>query len=301
MNSPLSSPDRRTFLKNSLQIAGGAALLGLPVFGRAEMHTETTYTVQDIINIILKEVKIDAIPNTIDTLKYGKADTVVTGIISTMFPTVAIIEQAVKLKANLIIVHEPTFYSGLDRTEKLKDNEVMKKKKALLDEHGIVIWRFHDYSHMMKPDLILEGFNKKMGWKNGTETDPVIHIPATDLRTLVQQLKKKLSISHVRVMGDLSQSCRNIALLPGAWGVDKHVEYVEKYKPDVILVGEQVEWETTEYFRDGRHMGLQTSMIILGHAVSEEPGMDLFAPWLRPKVPGITVTHIATGDPYTWL
>lgn len=299
MNTPLSHPDRRIFLKQSLQIAGGAALLGLPVFSHAS--PATAYTVSDIIRIILQEAKVTPEPDTIDTLKYGNPETVVTGIISTMFPTVAVVEQAVKLKANLIIVHEPTFYSGFDRTEKLKDNAVMKQKKALLDKYGIVIWRFHDASHSMKPDMILEGFNRQMGWKSGTESDPIIHIPAVSLQTLVTQLKKKLNIAHVRIMGDLSRTCSSIALLPGAWGVDKHVEYTETYKPDVLIVGEQVEWETTEYFRDGRRMGLQTALIILGHAVSEEPGMAFFAPWLEPKVPGLKVTHIPTGDPYTWL
>lgn len=300
MPGPIQNHNRRSFLKNSISIAGGAAILGSPLFSFATPAAGTSYTVNDIIRIILQEVKVDPIPDTIDTLKYGNPETIVTGIISTMFPTVAIIEKAAALNANLIIAHEPTFYSGLDRTEKLKDNAVMKQKKALLDKYGIVIWRFHDYSHTTRPDMILEGFNRKMGWKSGTEADPIIHIPAVSLQTLIAQLKKKLSISHVRIMGDLSRSCSSIALLPGAWGVDKHVEYTEKYKPDVLIVGEQVEWETTEYFRDGRKMGLQTALVILGHAVSEEPGMAYFAPWLEPKVPGLKVTHIPTGDPYIW-
>lgn len=300
MYDPIQNHNRRSFLKNSISIAGGAAILGSPLFSFATPAAGTSYTVNDIIRIILQEVKVDPIPDTIDTLKYGNPETIVTGIISTMFPTVAIIEKAAALNANLIIAHEPTFYSGLDRTEKLKDNAVMKQKKALLDKYGIVIWRFHDYSHTTRPDMILEGFNRKMGWISGTEADPIIHIPAVSLQTLIAQLKKKLSISHVRIMGDLSRSCSSIALLPGAWGVDKHVEYTEKYKPDVLIVGEQVEWETTEYFRDGRKMGLQTALVILGHAVSEEPGMAYFAPWLEPKVPGLKVTHIPTGDPYIW-
>jgi hypothetical protein len=35
--------------------------------------------------------------------------------------------------------------------------------------------------------------------------------------------------------------------------------------------------------------------------VSEEPGMELFVEWLTPKLPGIVITHIASGDPFQWI
>jgi putative NIF3 family GTP cyclohydrolase 1 type 2 len=79
------------------------------------------------------------------------------------------------------------------------------------------------------------------------------------------------------------------------------VETVEKRDPDVLIVGELSEWETAEYIRDRRAQGKKTALIVLGHAVSEEPGMKYFAEWLRPKLPGVMVRHQPSGSPFTWI
>ena len=59
---------------------------------------------------------------TVDTIKVGSRDTVVTGVVTTMFTTMEIIKKAIELKANLIIPHEPTFFSGQDETDYLQND-----------------------------------------------------------------------------------------------------------------------------------------------------------------------------------
>jgi Tfp pilus assembly ATPase PilU len=76
---------------------------------------------------------------------------------------------------------------------------------------------------------------------------------------------------------------------------------MQKQNPDVLIVGEVHEWETAEYIRDARLMGGKTSLIVLGHSVSEEPGMEWLVQWLQPKVPGMPIRHIASGEPFSWL
>jgi len=296
--------NRRRFILNSSIMLGAAAFAQFPGVSLAQkfMPNQEQYTVQQIIDLIIIEAKLTVFKNTVDTIKVGSADQIVTGIISTMFPTVAIIEEAVKLNANLIIAHEPTFYSATDNLEKQETNAMIQKKLALLKEKGIVVWRFHDYSHFMQPDMISLGVKKKMGWEPYQKKgEPLINIPAVSLKQLINQLKKNLSIQHLRAIGDLQQNCSSIALLPGAWGVQAHISTIEKNNPDVLIVGEMVEWETAEYIRDARKMGAKTALIILGHSVSEEPGMELFVEWLKPKIPGMPITHIATGDPFLWI
>ena len=72
-------------------------------------------------------------------------------------------------------------------------------------------------------------------------------------------------------------------------------------KPDVLVVGEVHEWETAEYVRDARSLSSKTSLIILGHCMSEEPGMEFLVEWLQPKIPEMKITHILSGDPFTWV
>jgi putative NIF3 family GTP cyclohydrolase 1 type 2 len=299
-----NAQNRRNFIRNTSIILGGTALLNFPGFSFAQntVHHFENYTVQNIIDLIIKEAKLSVFKETVDNIKYGSPDQIVTGIVSTMFPTIAVIEEAIQLKANFIIAHEPTFYSATDNLAKQEMNAMIQKKKAFLEKNGIVIWRFHDYSHFMQPDMISLGIKKKMGWEPYQKKgDPLIQIPSITLEQLIGQLKSNLSIQHLRAMGDLQQNCSSIALLPGAWGEQAHINMIEKNNPDVLVIGELVEWETAEYIRDARKMGSKTSLIVLGHSVSEEPGMELFVEWFKAKLPHMPIHHIPSGDPFLWI
>ncbi|MDJ1492595.1 Nif3-like dinuclear metal center hexameric protein [Cytophagaceae bacterium DM2B3-1] len=297
-----SAVSRRAFLSNTLKSAGSLALLGMHSSLAVNTLTAKQLTVQEIMDLILKEGGLTPLSDTVDTLKAGRDDQVVTGIVTTMFPTITIVEEAAKRNANFIIAHEPSFYNHKDDPAWVPNNTVLKQKQQLLEKHKIAIWRFHDYCHSMKPDAVSYGVAKKANWLSYYKTgERMLTIPKLSLKQLVQHLKTSLGIGHVRVIGNLDQSCSRIALLPGAWGGPRQVSTVESEKPDVLIVGELSEWETAEYIRDGRLLGSKTALIVLGHAVSEEPGMQWFAEWLQPKLTGIKVTHLASGDPFIWM
>lgn len=303
-HSAISFINRRKFIINAMKSAGGFGLLGFNTnFSRSDFFSlKKQMTVQDIIDLILKEGNLSPINNTVDTIKAGSASQVVTGIVTTMFPTINVIEEAAKLNANFIIAHEPSFYNHLDDTAFVKDNAVLKQKQELLEKYKITIWRFHDYCHSLKPDAITYGVVKKTGWLPYYKTgESILIIPSISLKELVNHLKSSLRISHLRIIGDMEQRCEKIALLPGASGGQKQISTVEINKPDVLIVGEVSEWETAEYIRDEKSFGGKTALIILGHSLSEEPGMEWVADWLQPKIPDMKITHITSGDPFTWL
>lgn len=284
--------------------AGAAAFIAMPGSGNAAGFGKKAkeYTVQDVMDIILKEIPGAPFKQTVDTLKSGTTTQKVTGIITTMFATVDIIEQAAKLNANFIIAHEPTFYNHEDNPNWVANSDIVKQKQALLQKYGIAVWRFHDQWHAHKPDGIITGVAKKAGWGDYyTGGTPVFEIPAASLKDIAKHLKKSLGIEQVRVIGDLNMSCKKVALLPGAWGGQMQMGTAEKNQPDVMIVGEVHEWETGEYFRDSVALGKKTSLIVLGHSVSEEPGMEWLVEWLQPKVPGLKVTHIASGSTFAWI
>src|ERR1035437_8546864 len=105
--------ERRAFIASAMKAAGASALFGMTGIGQATQFPveRKTYTVQDIIDIILKEIPGAPFPQTVDTIKSGSATQQVTGIVTTMFPTVKLIEEAARIKANFIIAHEPSFYN----------------------------------------------------------------------------------------------------------------------------------------------------------------------------------------------
>jgi len=308
MNGPTSimennlNPGRRKFIATTLKATGATLVAGIPALTMAVDQAATALTVQDIINIILKEIPGAPFADTVDTIKSGNKDQRVTGIVTTMFATINVIKETARLNANFIIAHEPTFYNHADDKGWVAKNDILKKKEELLKHYDIAVWRFHDYWHTIRPDGILTGVLKMANWQQYSQPgEPVFRIPATSLKNIVEHLRNSLHISHMRVIGDLQQKCERIAVMPGAAGGQRQISLVENESPDVLIVGEVHEWETAEYIRDAIALGSKTALIILGHSVSEEPGMQWLVEWLQPKVPAIKVNHISSGDPFTWI
>jgi putative NIF3 family GTP cyclohydrolase 1 type 2 len=303
MNSS-TSPDkypftgRRKFIANSLLTAG--ALLTTPVITKAAgVHKPSEpYTVGEIMDLFIKEVPGGVHVETVDTLKAGNRDIQVAAIVTTMFATIEVIRKSIDLGANFIIAHEPTFYNHADDTSWLQEDEVYQYKASLLKQHNIAVWRNHDYIHSLVPDGVTMGVLEKLQWTKYASHDSVnnITVPATTLKELIGHLKEKLSIEKVRYIGNLTQSCSRLLLLPGAAGGRRQVESISKIKPDVLICGEMQEWETAEYVRDAKAKGDNISLIVLGHIASEEPGSEFMLNWLKKKVPSVTSTHISSGN-----
>jgi len=268
------------------------------------MHATTTKkaTVREVIDLILKSIPGAPFPTTVDTIKAGDIDQKVTGIVTTMFATIDVIRKTAKLGANFIIAHEPTFYNHLDESKGFEDDTVYKEKIQLLNKHKIVVWRFHDYIHSHKPDGVYMGVLEAIGWQKyyDESADGMITIAPASLGSIIELARQKLGIAHLRYIGDKAAVCKRILLLPGAAGGQSQISGLQKHKPDLLIVGELHEWETSEYVRDMRALGMKTSLIVLGHVQSEEPGMKWLVNWLQPQLNDITVTHIPSTDAFHW-
>ncbi|HTI08936.1 MAG TPA: Nif3-like dinuclear metal center hexameric protein [Puia sp.] len=295
---------RREFLTTALTALAGSSLLMMPhpaLAGSDERQEELT--IRQVIDRMLADIPGAPFGQTVDTVKSGNINQPVKGIVTTMFATDTVIEKTIQLGANFIIAHEPTFYNHSDETDWLKDDKVFLAKKALLDQHGIVVWRFHDYLHAHRPDGVLMGVLTAMGWlPYYNQQEPhLLTVPAIPLGDVIKKAKKQLGIPKVKVIGNLTQSCKRIVISPGAAGGRSQIGQLQKYQPDLLIVGELNEWETPEYIRDARHLGVKMSLLVLGHSASEEPGLQWVVAWLQNKVPGIKITHIPSGDPFSWI
>ncbi|WP_128545238.1 Nif3-like dinuclear metal center hexameric protein [Larkinella soli] len=295
---------RRRFMADLTRAVGTSLFLGSPLISRSAplSHPKAPLTVGEVMELILKTIPNAPFSKTVDTLKSGKPEQAVTGIVTTMFTTTEVIEKTVAAGANFIIAHEPTFYNHLDETDWLKQDEVFRHKQDLLTKNNIAVWRFHDYWHSHRPDGITSGMMAALGWEKYVDpANPLLlNLPATPLHQIIAHAKSKLGIKMVRVVGDRSQVCRRVLLLPGAPGGRNQISAIQKVRPDAVLCGEVSEWETPEYIRDARQEGQKVSLVVLGHIMSEAAGMEWLVSWLQPKVPGVKVRYIASGNPFTY-
>src|SRR5262249_55104317 len=125
-------------------------------------------TAQEIVDRIKSHVGIPWMAQTRDTFKAGDPQTPVTGIAVTMMATMNVLQRAAANGQNLIITHEPTFFDDPDRAETVPQGEqdaVLAEKRAFIDKHHLVIWRFHDHQHRMALDQVEQGNVRKLGWE----------------------------------------------------------------------------------------------------------------------------------------
>lgn len=87
--------------------------------------------VQEVIDRILLDCCGGRrLEQTCDVLAGGSEEMEVTGIVTTFMATVDVIKEAIAAGANLIITHEPTYYTGNDTLDWLQQDPVYLAKKA---------------------------------------------------------------------------------------------------------------------------------------------------------------------------
>jgi len=281
-------------------VASGTAFLFLSSLAAGQ---DNQLTAREIISRIQVHVGVPWQSETVDTFKAGNPDTPVTGIAVTMMATMEVLERAAASGKNLVITHEPTFYNHLDKLDVLKQKDkdpVLAAKLAFIAEHNLVVWRFHDHWHRRNPDGIEAGMAHALGWEKYQDhgNQYIFALPETSVESLAVELKKKLGIHVLRVVGDPQMKAKKVALVPGASGFQKETLALEMNDVDVLVTGEPREWETVEYVADAVTQGRHKGLIILSHIPSEQAGMEECTRWLKSFVSEVPVEFVPTKDPF---
>jgi len=260
-------------------------------------------TAREIVAQIQKQVGVGWKANTVDTFKAGNPDRRVTGIAVTMMATMDVLERASAKGLNFVITHEPTFYSHLDTPDGLPESDpVWAEKREFIEKHGMIVWRFHDHWHMRTPDGIEAGVVEALGWQKfqNPENQYLFVVPETTVKSLAEEVAKKLNSSVVRVVGDPQMKVTKVGLSPGAAGFQRETHALERDDVQLLIVGETREWETVEYVADALTEGRNKALIVIGHIPSEQPGMEECTRWLKGFVKEVPVEFVPASQPF-WI
>jgi len=299
---------RRKFL--ALAATGVATT---PLIARS---TRGAVTAQQVVDRIKENIGVEWKADTVDTFKAGDPSTTVTGIVTTSLASLDVLGRAVKSGANLVITSEPTFYSKADTpTPPVRrpfgppasapaaplpssaSDPVFQGKDAFLKKHNLVVFRLSDHWRLRNPDPFAQGLADTLGWPKFAGGAKDISIPETSLDALVSHTKRALQCrGGMRVVGDPRLRVRKVALLPGSTPIQASIATLPGV--DAIIAGEVREWESVEYVRDTDDLGGKKALILTGRIVSEDPGMQLCAQWMKTIVPEVASTWISAGDPY---
>ena len=265
----------------------------------ARIYAQNDLTVNEVINKIKSEVKVDWAAETVDNIKAGDPNTKVTGIATTFMATLAVLQKAKAMGCNFIITHEPTFYSHSDNLKAHENDPIQEAKLKYINDNGLVVWRFHDHIHRTSPDQIYEGVIEKLGWKSyKMDEKHIMIIPEMPLNEIVKQIGKQMNAKTIRVVGDKNSKFSKVGLVLGAAGSGAHFKTLQNPDCELLIVGETNEWETVPYIQDAITLGQKRALIVLGHADSEEAGMIYCKDWLKKFYPDTKIQFIEAGNPY---
>jgi putative NIF3 family GTP cyclohydrolase 1 type 2 len=280
-------------------MAGGAAMLAAGAMEWPAL-AQAPLTVQDVLDRMKQHVGGPWTAGGVDRIIEGSASTQVKSIGTTMMATFDALKDTVKAGANLLITHEPTYWSHPDTLTELQDDPLYKLKRDYMREHNLVSFHFHDHWHGLRPiDGINRGMQMEMGWTEymDPKNQRIYNLPPTNLHSLAEEFHKKLNDRTLRVVGDpdlpvkrVYESWGNCSAFPGIDFLDADV--------DALVIGETQDWDLIAYAQDIVSSGQKKGLILLGHVRSEMFGMKYCAEWLRGFVPEVPVHFISTIEPY---
>jgi putative NIF3 family GTP cyclohydrolase 1 type 2 len=233
----------------------------------------------------------------IDVLLYGDSGRELDGVAVAMMATQEVLESAAARGCNLIITHEPLFYSHQDSRDFLKDDPVYRAKRDFLDEHRLCVFHLHDNLH--RPiDRINRGMAIRLGWEGYRVDDryQAFRLQPKGLVDLARELRASLGPSALRYVGDPSFTFEHVVTSWGFMMAENAVKLVNAYDSCVLVTGETHEWEFVEYARDAGRLGFRKALVVVGHICSEEGAVEVFHSDLRSLFPDSRVEFIATGD-----
>ena len=266
----------------------------------AKLHAQSTrLTAREVVDRIKARFGPSWRDTPTDTFHAGNPDVAVTGIATTVMSTLSVLQRAAAARKNLVITHEPTFWTGNDNTSGLEADPLFIAKQDVIARNQLAVFRFHDNWHARRPEPMGQALAQFLGWDKTVASDDasVFIIPATPLSEIVKHVEGKLGVHSLRIIGAANTRVTRVGFLPGTPPSNLSASRLFP-KVDLIIAGEQREWEGVYYAYDLVTSGQPKAMITVGHAISEDPGMKLCADWLKTFMTDIPIEWIPAGEPF---
>ena len=238
-----------------------------------------------------------------DTCKAGNPETEVKKVAVTMIATVDIIQKAKQWGAQLLITHEPIYYSHYDIEV---EEKIQSEKRKRVEESGMTVYRYHDHPHRTIPDMVSMGEFECLGLEGTLEESKLMAPVRLHLKhaitpvQLAKIIEKKFNIKHVRLCGARDIPCRVISGMFGQPDSKRVLEELQNAQSEIIVLGEVCEWMVGEYVRDAAALGYKKAMLVLGHIGSERESMRYTANLLKSMHPELEVKYFESDEVYTY-
>ncbi len=254
-------------------------------------------------------------PTTVDRFIIGDPATQVRKIGTCWMSDFKTCKKAVESGVNVLVTHEPTFYTHRDLNEKTGDyfasSEYTKelylsqveKKKRWINENKLVIIRNHDTMDALKDTGIPFSLGNFLGFGNSEIIASRTYYnvyrldsqPAADFAAKVAGKLSELGQPGVAFYGDPRRIIKSVGIGTGC--ICDPMEFAD-LKPDLFIAIDDVvrTWTQTAFAND-----TGDPLIVINHGTSEEMGMRTLNRIIKQKFPDIETTHFNQGCTYKWI
>lgn len=306
--------ERKDFIKltamaGGMYVASGLARGGeMPVF-----FSSRDITADDIQQFLVSLTKLG--PKTVDRFIIGNPDTRIRKIGTCWMPYWETCKNAVESGVNLMVVHEPTFYTHWDLDENQEDYyrspdytkkqylELVEEKKKWILENDLVIIRNHDTIDALRDRGIPFALGQFLGYGNDSiiasrtyyNVYKIDKQPASQVAAAIAKKLKELGQPGIAFYGNPDLPASSIGI---GTGCICDPMYFADLQPDIFIAIDDVvrTWTQTTFAIDSGR-----PLIIINHGTSEEMGMRMLNQIIQERFPEIETIHFKQGCTYKWI
>ena len=251
----------------------------------------------------------------VDRIIVGAPETVIRGIAVVWMPTWNALRAASGQGLNVVVAHEPTFFShhDLDGFEMAQRDlppraraaleEARDTKRRWMEEEGMVVIRCHDVLDAM-PGGVVDSLAEQLGFGAANYVASwqgyrVVRLPSPETAVnVVQRLAKAFAVlgqPGVGFYGDPARVVKTLGLGTG-FGCEPW-RFVELGADMALTIDDRIKtWVEGEWANDSGF-----PLAVINHGTSEEWGVRRLARRLKDAFPALPVELIPQGCGYRWV
>ncbi len=235
---------------------------------------------------------------TVDKIIVGDPEKDVQSALVTWISSFAALRTAAERGFDVLVTHEPTFYSHRNELDTVDESDIALRKKGFTEESGLVIVRIHDCWDRW-PEVgipwawarFLELGERPAAFGN-RKAQHRYDIPPITVEELAKRIARKtgtIGEASVQVVGDGAREVSRVGIGTGC--ICGIAEYIEMgCEVSVVCDDGASYWSRIQPAEDMDH-----PVIRVNHGTSEEPGMVTLTRYINDNLPGVTAEHLPHG------
>ena len=238
----------------------------------------------------------------------------VSGILVANEPSIDAVRLAIATGRNCILCRDHPYYLFGEHWSRgveaeLANDPVLKAKRALIEDNGILIIRLASLWDDARPKWFSGALARALGWKAdadvpGDQSSAVYcSVPETPFLALSEFIAQRLGAKTLRNVGAPDLLVKRVAVIHGlAFPTLVFSHVLRDRTVDLIVTGTTPEVDfNTSYIRDAVTAGRKVGLMQIGYEKSEYPGAVEVAAWLRTAFPGMPVDVQPALLEQSWL